>query len=90
MNDAEKHKNIADGMECCERQTPKFLSMSQNVKIDYAVRNIRKMKFTKNSSLVKCLVHVVNEDVGSESTIDDEIKKEIDNEIEIIMSMKDN
>ena len=35
-------------------------------------------------------MHVVNEELGSESTMEDESKKVIDNEIEIIMSMEDN
>ena len=79
MNDAEKHKSIADGMEYCERQVPKFLSRSQNAKIDSAVRKIRKMKFNKKSSIAKHLVHVVNEEFGSERMMDDESKKAIDN-----------
>ena len=48
------------------------------------------MKFTKNNSIEKHLVHVVNEEFGSESMMEDKSKKVIDNKIEIVMSIEDN
>ena len=79
MNDVENHKSIADGVEHCKRKVPKLLLMSQNTKIDSSVRKNIKMKFTKNNSIEKHLVHVVNEEFGSESTMDDESNNAIEN-----------
>ena len=51
---------------------------------------MRKMKFTKNSTMAKYLLLVISEEYNIDSTINKEDHAAIDNEIQIILEIEDN
>ena len=64
-----------------ESQVPKVLLKSQCKKIEEIVKNMRKMKFTKKSIMAKYLLSVISEKYDIDSTINEEVRAVIDNEL---------
>ena len=86
----DRHRQIAEGVSYCQSQVPVFLSRSQYCKIELAIKNIKKMKFTKNSTCAKYIMSIVAEEYNLDSNLSEEDRKAIDNEMGIILAMENN
>ena len=84
------HNQIAEVMTYCESQVPKVLLKSQCKKIEEIVKNMRKMKFTKKSTMAKYLLSIISEEYDIDSTINEEDRAAIDNELQIMLEIEDN